>query len=264
MIPGARRAESPWTTIGKLAAVSTTGDFPGLRLVKYDIPEAVRNYPVEARPQIPSESVTGPWVSYYTRIEAYTVNSGLSCHTIYSSGGQSAWNMAYALQNTPDKTLSIFFAEVRRLQISNGNSPVVVIYINTGVNDRNEGNTPSLGPKQIYGPGDSAAEYVDNIAGIQSRIMRIWDINRWPVGELHWLFVPSHRVSDPDDVDLVAYRAELSAHVSASKQSSMVDLGALMTYAAANSAGWYDAGGSVHLTNTGYDGVSQLIVDQIP
>ena len=44
----------------------------------------------------------------------------------------------------------------------------------------------------------------------------------------------------------------------------MTDLGELMTYAAANAAGWYYAGGPVNMTPAGYDGVSSLLVNKIP
>lgn len=264
--PGVRRNESPWTTIGQVGSISTTAEtgFDGLRMSRLSLAaDAARTFPLAQHWQIPSANITGPFVSYYTRTEVASANSGVSCHTHISAGGQSAWNFAWYVQNTTDRSLSIYYAEVRRLQIARGLTPIVVFYINTGVNDRNEANTPSLGPARVWGTGDTPAEYVDNLRAIQARIRRIWDINGWDKGELYWLFVPSHRISDPDDAELVAYRAAVASTLALEPQTSMIDLGQMMTFAAANAAGWYDAGGVAHLTTTGYDEVARLMVSQV-
>lgn len=264
--PGARIGDSPYTPIvGLPDPLSSIGNFDGLRLAPLDIPAATRNATVEAKYQLPAiTTIVGPWVGYYTRAEIVSRASGISCHTLYGSGGQSAWDMAWALQNTPDETLRTFFAETRRLQISAGYSPIIVVYINTMLNDLNETNTPSLGPSRVYGTGNTPAEYVDNLRAVQDRIKRIWEISRWPIGELHWLFVPSHRTSDPESASVSALRSAAASAFSTEPQTSVVNLGALMTAAAATTAGWYDGGGAAHLTATGYDGVSNLVVGQIP
>jgi hypothetical protein len=263
---GVRRGDSPFTSLATITAQSTTAesgrDGPRMRVLNMAA-DTGRTFPLEARWQVPGASLTGPIVTYYTRSEVVGA-SGISCHSLILAGGQSAWDFAFLLQNSSDQQLSIWFAEVRRLQISEGQSPIVVVYINTGVNDRNETNSPSAGPARVASAGNTAPEYVDNIRACQIRIKRIWEINGWPAGELHWLLVPSHRISDPDDAELIAYRAALQASQGQEPQTSVVDVGAIMTAAEATAGGWYDGGGAVHLTTTGYAAVAGRIVALVP
>ena len=223
-----------------------------------------RTQGLEFRPQLPPNSITGPIHAYYYRASVPTRTAGISLHTLVDASGQSAWDMAATLAATPDATLVFTLREARRLQIAAGLSPIVVVWINTAVNDRNETFTPSRGPGAVFGAGDSTAEYVDNIRAIQTRIRRLWQANGWPTGELHWLIVPSHRISDPDDAELVAYRAAAQATLGTEPQTSVVDVGALMTAAEATAGGWYDGGGAVHMTATGYAAVSTRIVALVP
>lgn len=265
--PGFRSAVSPYTLISQSATVSTTADAgrDGMRMVSHTIPaDPARTYSIEAKPNIPSQNVVGPWLGYYSRVELSSRTAGISCHTLISAASQSAYDMAYYLHAASDAALTTFFAEARRLQISRGYSPIVVININTGLNDRNESIVPSLGPEKISTSGDSAAAYIDNIRAIQRRIRAVWRLNEWAISELYWLIVPSHRIADPDDAKLIEYRESAKALLEPEGQTSVVDLGAMMTEAEASAAGWYDAGGHEHLTATGYAAVSQLIVDLIP
>ena len=223
-----------------------------------------RTQGLEFRPQLPPNSITGPIHAYYYRASVPTKTAGVSLHTLVDASGQSAWDMAEALGRTPDATLAFTFREARRLQIAAGLSPIIVVWINTAVNDRNETFTPSRGPGAVFGSGDSPAEYLDNLRAIQARIRGIWVANGWPTGELHWLIVPSHRISDPEDAELVAYRAAAQATLGPERQTSVVDVGALMTAAEATAGGWYDGGGPAHLTATGYAAVSTRIVALVP
>jgi len=262
---GIRRGEDPWTALATSGVQSTTQAQDGLRMLKVSIPSASRNHPIQLRYQLPPASITGPWVGYFLRVERDAQASGVSVHTLYGVGGQSAWDAAYSLQSASDKALTMFFSEARRLQISAGYSPIVVVYINLAFNDRNEANRPTLGPARIADTGRTPQEYIDNLRGIKKRITDIWDLNGWDRMELHWLFVPGHRTSDPEDDVLVGFRSALSSSLAAEAQSSIVDLGLLMTQADAVSAGWYlTPSDFYHLSPDGYDAVSSLIVSQIP
>jgi len=265
--PGARETDT-YSALVTGSSISTTGAPSGLRLGKVDIDAAVRTYNVEALFRLPGGNIVGPLVQYYARAEIPSRTAGISVSTLKQAGGQSMWHAAWDLQNTSDISLTTYFAEIRRLQLSAGQAPVVVIYLNFGFNDRNLAATtlPSLGPKRLAGAASGADEYVDNIRGVQDRIRSVWARNRWPLGELHWLIVPSHRIADPDNASLVAYRSEAASQLGSEPQTSVVDLGALMTYSAALSAGWYEGSGeaAVHLSSTGYDAVADLIVDLVP
>lgn len=266
-VPGARLSVSPFSAIGTGTSQSTTGDFDHVQLTSVSISaDASRaGKGIEFRYSVPGgTAATGPFSSVYARVENPAKTTGVSCHTLYYMGGQSAWNMAADIIGIPDQTLTTYFAEVRRLQVAAGQTPMVVVYMNSGLNDRNEPNTPSLGPNPSTSP-TSADAYVDNLRAVQNRIRYIWRINNWPEGELYWLFVPSHPISTPDDTALVSYRTALSSAVSGDPQTSMVNLASLTTYDLMNANGWYAAGqAQMHLTNAGYDGLGSLIASQIP
>lgn len=264
---GVRLGVSPYSQIAVSSNnTSTSGNIDHLEIEKLsisaDATRAGKN--VEARFSIPGYTVSGPFTGLYSRAERPNANTGISTHTLYGAGGQSAWDMAKWLIDSDDSALSQFFAETRRLQLSKKLSPIIVVYINSGFNDRNEGNKPSLGPFRSLSP-TSADAYVDNIRAIQSRITRIWSINGWDTSELFWLIVPSHRIADPDDSVLVSYRSAIKLATINDFQTSVIDLGALMTQAQGTANGWYAAGQNyLHLSNTGYDAMGQILVSQIP
>ncbi len=263
--PGVRLGYSPYSAVAVTSeAISTTTDFDGLRITVVDIPAQTRTGAIEGRFVGPTGSQTGPFVNYYARAERVDRSSGASVSTLYSGGGQSAWNMSWALQKAPDQTLTTFFSEIRRLQISAGYSPIVVVYVNTGLNDQNETKTPSRGPARVYGSGSTPAEYVDNIRGIKRRIERIFEINGWSTGELYWLIVPSHPIASPDAAALVSYRAAAQADLVPDGQTSVIDMSTLTNYAEMTANSWYDGGGVYHLTNAGYEEMAQRIVALIP
>lgn len=264
---GVRLQYSPYNTVVNIPVGSVATE-DQIRYVSGDISAdpARTGSGLEFRWQQPGGAAsTGPAQMLFARIERPEYLRGVSVHTLGAYSGEPAWRMAKTFQLASDATLTTYFSEVRRLQISIGQSPVVVIYINEGLNDRNNTRTPSLGPMRIAGTGSSAAEYVDNILAIKLRIIEIWRKNGWNECELYWLIVPSHRISDPDDTKLVSYRAAAASYLGTDPRTSVVDLGAMMTYADANAAGWYAAGqAQIHLANAGYDGIAQLISSIVP
>ena len=266
--PTSRYGESPYSEFTTTATLqSTTGAPSHFAITSLDLSaDAARTgKSLEFGFAVGGSEVvaTGPITALWTRAENKAKTAGISCHTLYAQGGSSAWDMANTIVNYTDSQLETFFSEVRRLQISAGYSPVVVVYINSGLNDRNETNAPSLGPAKSIQP-TSADAFVDNIRAIQARIVALWDARKWDSGELYWLLCPSHRISDPDDTSLVAYRAALVSMMGQDMQTTIVDLGSRMTYAAANTASWYDPGQSqVHLTTLGYDEIAKLILQGV-
>ncbi len=59
--------------------------------------------------------MVGPFIAYYQRIEARE-RPGVSLHTLYGFGGQSARDMGAALLASTDETLRLYFDRVRALQ----------------------------------------------------------------------------------------------------------------------------------------------------
>lgn len=261
-----RLGVAPYTTLAKSSGISTGNNYGSIRIDSLNIPSGSGRAAIDFRAYEPGGTpAVGPFEMLYMRVENPALSAGFSTHTLYSFGGHGAWDFAWSMQNTYEDTLTTYFSEVRRLQIAAGQSPIVVVYMNTGLNDRNRTCTPSLGPNPVAFTGMSAAEYVDNIRGAQRRIRKIWEINEWPQGELYWLIIPSHRIADPDDIKLVEYRTAIAAATAADENTSVVDLGALMTQAQGNSGGWFAAGQSyLHLSDIGYDAIATLVVNQIP
>lgn len=251
------------TSAGEIAAtatISTNTGVEGMRRSSLSIPAnpARAGLNLEARWTRPgTNGLVGPWFGLWMRASNPAYQTGFSYHTLNFRGGQSARTMAVDLQEASDETLSYYFAEVRRLQ---GASKCVVIMVSSGLNDDNE-ILASVGPG-AYPDGDSPEAYADNLAAITLRIQGIWTLNGWSQDELHFVFMPSHPVSTPDDPDLLAYRAEAKVYAATLDQGSVIDLDDRVGSAIILANGWYASAGADrnHLTQAGYEGVGRRAV----
>jgi lysophospholipase L1-like esterase len=213
----------------------------------------VLNVPQGARPprmsfqySHPYRGVIGPFASFGMRLEAAEVARGASIHTLYGKGGQSLRDMAEALQQSTDQTLTTYFSMVRRL-----GSRGVMIRINSGLNDRNEA-LPSAGPHPTV-PGNSTFAYMDNLQAIVNRMEEIYRINAWNVEDLTFLVTPSHPVSAPDDDVLRTYRAAAASFARQTPRTACVDLSTLVDAPTMASNGWYfTIFDRNHLSQAGY------------
>lgn len=264
--PAARLNVSPFTTVATAPLTNTnTGAF-SRQILQLDIPaNPARTQGIEAKIYNPATgvSITGPFVSFFTRFENTARDSGVSCHTLYGAGGQSLYDMAAQLNAYSNLALTNFFTEVRRLQLAKSQNPIVVVYINSGLNDRNETSSPSLGWRASTDP-DSPTAYIDNLEAIMKRIEGVWTASGWNLSELFFLVVPSHPVSSPDDTELVSYRA--AAYTAAGRQrASFADFTDYTSYTSMLASGFYASGGAdtSHLTDAGYDALAQIVVNRI-
>ncbi|MCK8781503.1 GDSL-type esterase/lipase family protein [Rhizobium sp. NTR19] len=253
--PSWRRDNSPFSGLIEGTSVSAqTGAFGSTRTT-LDLPaDSLRNYPVRAqwsRPASGIDTMEPNFLLLWQRIERPDRTAGWSHNTLYGVGGQSLYDIAAWLIAQSDASLTNYFALLRSFHTAVGQDPVIVIRINSGANDRNETAMPSLGPAPSSDP-DSAQAYVDNLAAIVLRIESIFSMNGWALSELHWLITPTHRLSDPDDAELVSYRDAAKAWAAARARTSVVDFAGMMSAAEAIASGWYDAGGAIHLTQAGY------------
>lgn len=260
MRPSVRLESSPFTLQVGSASVSTnTGAF-GMRRTSLQLAASAArtNITLGAKwTTVGVAGVAGPFFGLYLRAHNPNRQAGFSYHTLNARGGQSTRTMAVDLQSANDNTLSYFFGEVRRLQ---GPVKTVIIAINEGLNDRNETLT-SVGPGAVA-DGDSPEAFVDNTTAIVERIKAIWTLNAWDQSELWWVFMPSHRIADPDDTELLAYRAAIKVYAATLSQAIVIDLSEKITSAQMLANGWYASGGGDknHMVQAGYEAMGLLAV----
>ena len=259
-----RREQSPWTQLGSTKTINTnTGDF-GYHIDYIDLEAGSHTEGGPIKGGIAANSnVVAPFTFLWQRAEQINAENGISCHTLYGVGGDSLWDMAEYLNNLTDASLSSFFSETRRLQLSKLLDPIVVVYINSGFNDRNEEGTPTKGPYK-YSDSSTREGYIDNMKSVISRIENIWELNGWNKSELSFLLIGSHVMSDPNDAEIKTYRDGLTALCASRENLSTVDLSEHMTFAEAEAANWYVATNeTVHLVDEGYNAVSQKIINAL-
>lgn len=257
-LPLIRQQEPPYTPLVLGEAVPTAGDQAGPAALSLDLPRQDRNVALNFRWARTGGEIRGPFLAYYVRAENTERPAGFAVHTLYGRGGQSARDMAGALLAWPDESLSMFFRLVRELQTEPG---TVLVRINTGLNDRNE-TLPSVGA-QIT-PGNSPAAYVDNVRAIVERVREIWRLNGWPMDELHFVLTPSHRVGEPEDPLLLAYRDAAEALVLQLPRFAVVRMERLATQAEMESNNWYiNAWDHDHLSLAGFERLAAREIDAL-
>lgn len=207
-------------------------------------------------------TITGPFVEFYSRVERPDLESGISVHTLYGVGEMSLYDMALTLNGYSDLALKNFFEETRRLQLEKYQQPIVVVYINSGLNDLNETEV-SLG--KLKSPVDNSKEaYFDNLNSIIDRIEKIWKDN-WDINELYFLLVPSHPTGNATEDTLDLYRKKCNETMITRDRCSYINLRNLITSDEILNNGYYLNGGAdrYHLNSPGYIDISNRIVNEI-
>jgi hypothetical protein len=257
-VPFARLGSPPYSVLATGPAVTTNLSAHGIAYAQLEVPAAARTGSIEFRDRDANggAGIKGPYLGYYYRVEWPEKTSGVSVHTAFAVGGFSLFEIAQKILAAPDAQLHLQLSEARRLQVAAGQTPVVVVVVNAGLNDRNETSTPSLGPAGVA-DADSATAYIDNLQAIVDRVESVYRAN-WPLNELYWLIMPSHRVADPDDPELVSYRAAVNSWVNGRERTSMIDLASNITAAEMLTRGYFAAGNADlnHLTVAGYEGLA--------
>jgi hypothetical protein len=191
-----RRNFTPFTqhVTGPVVNTNTGAE---IRQIGYlDVPaDAARYRGMEFRWQTVNTNLTGPSVAYWNRGERIGAETGVSVHRLYGVGWQSLRDVATQLAAWSDAQLTNFFAETRRLQLAHGLKPIVVMYVNSGLNDQKETLSPSLGWRGSTSP-QSAAAYLDNLEAIVKRIEGSWALNGW--GRARTVLGGDAEPSDPE------------------------------------------------------------------
>jgi hypothetical protein len=261
--PFVRIEESPWTGLKYFPPVSTnTGSFGMARIsgtIDADVTRSSK--PVGGKPvHVAGEGITGPYFNTYYRFRNTGRTTGFSYGTLEYKGGQSLRTMAVDLQEASDEALTHYFGILREDQDQDQNT--IVMNISSGLNDKNETLT-SVGPNP-NADANSPEAFVDNFRAIYNRIVEIWALNNWPMNELFFFFFVSHPISDPDDTELISYRAAIAEYVAQEiPRGEVVDLSTLTNETEILGRGGYQNGGADrnHLEEEEYEFQAALMLD---
>lgn len=263
---GVRRETPPYNVFQMAPKVLTNTGAETFKRGVFDLPAADRaGVALGFKWVMPGQvALKGPFLSYSMRVEDVEMVGGVSTHTLYGAGGQSLWDMSVQLDEYTTQQLTNFFTEVRRLQIEKGQKPIVVLYVNSGLNDQNETSTPSRGWRETI-ESKSATAYIDNLEAVVKRVQDIWQVNGWDERGLFVLSLPSHPVSTPDADKLRAYRKAAFSFAGGRARTSFVDFENLTTSDKMLANGWYknDGNDRSHLIVAGYEGMAKMVVDLI-
>ena len=255
-----RYAETPYSTLGQLSVDPVTGSY-GMTHADIALTAATRDKKIAAYWQYSGQTMQGPFFGTYVHLIDTAKSAGWSYTSLIANGGGSLYDLSYDLEEQGADSTTHWFQCLRDRQ---GARKHFCIVINSGLNDRNETET-SRGPLAIA-DGDSAAAYADNADSIIRQINALWATNGWDANELTYLLMPSHPVSDPDDAELVSYRAAAKSLAAGYSNVSFVDISELTDEAEMLAGGWYASGGTdrSHLTQAGYENLSVRVVAQDP
>ncbi|NNF43962.1 MAG: hypothetical protein HKN62_13145 [Phycisphaerales bacterium] len=206
----------------------------------------------------------GRTYTLYLRVEHPTRPAGFSYHTWGAHSGQSLRYFANLIVNNAegvtDAYKQYYFAQVRRLQTS---SPVVIFWINHGLNDRQE-SLPSVGPDPVA-DGDSGPAYADNLQGVIDQILADWTASGGDPAGVYFVLDPSHPVANPDDAELESYRDAARLVAQHNPRTAMVDVSRLTDHEEMLAFGDYHAGGADvnHLSASGYHRLARLKLEAL-
>lgn len=260
--PTIRLQDVPFSTLVVGNLIQTHAGPAGVASTSLDIPANPR--PALNFRFTPSQGpfvadLDGPFLAYWMRAENRDRPNGVSAHTLYAFPGQSARDMALALQTATNDQLSLYFNLVRALQ---GPAKRVLLRINSGANDQNEPE-PSVGKKKIP-QGNSGEAFADNIQAIIDRVTDIWALNAWPTHELFFEIAVTHPISSPDSPFFMAYRDWSESVVLANPRTALVRLERITNYQEMQANNWYASQvDPIHLSIAGYDALAAKELDRL-
>ena len=258
----ARLAVSPFTTLTTSGAISTnTGVLGNIAKDSLTLAAAARTQNVEFLTSNNSRSLVGPFFGTYQRLTNTDRLTGFSWNTMSFRGGQTLRDHANAFLAATDDELIHYLQAVRDGQ-SAQLGKMFIFTVNSGLNERNElAGSTSVGPNPTT--GGTPAAMVDNFEAIRIRIETLWQAQGWNVTEIYWLMFVSHPVSEPDDAELVAFRAAFDQHIIAKvPRGQIVDITDFTDADEMLASGWYNSGGAdrVHLAQSGYEQIGLRII----
>jgi hypothetical protein len=258
--PVVRYNDSPFETVQADAQVNATTGAYGIARYDLSIPAAARNRPLDARWATPGFESAAGLFALHARILRADRPLGFSWNTLGWLPAYSVRDMVELLRTVPAEAAAHYFGTLRADQ---GDTKRVGIVLNEGLHSRNEGSA-SLGPRAVA-DGDSPEAYADNLQAFVHAFLEFWHDNDWPTDEPFFVFQGEHVVADPDDAELIEYRAAAAEVAARNPRAVAIDPAGLMTYAEAVAGGWYldDGTGNSHLTPTGYRAAAARYLDAL-
>lgn len=203
-----------------------------------------------------SDGISGPWCSLFSATCISGATQGFSTTTMLYMGSQSARRHARAIVSQSNETLGTWFSALaQHAGYTNASHAPLLIRINGGTNDRNEGLT-SMGPSG--GLVSSTREGIrDNWQAIINRVEQAYAANNWTTNNLYWLITPSPPVPGTTSNQEMMF-AQLAAQDLSNNNSRVaaVNLFTISGLTAPEKIAQYGLGGSIdpaHHTFTGYE-----------
>lgn len=150
--------------------------------------------------------INAPFIGYQVYVEDTAKTAGVIFGMDYSDAGKSTHDMVLAIRGRNAARQAKTYDTYRQLQIDRGYNPIMTFLICHGLNDRNKAGLTSLGPRQDT-DSDGPLSFLDNSYAYIRDKMDFWVAQGWDTDELRFIVMPSHPVSDPDDAELISYRA---------------------------------------------------------
>jgi hypothetical protein len=263
--PQVRQGNFPFSLYAQAgSSVSTNTGASGLQTYTLNLGAATRDDLLQVQWYGNGTQVDGPAYLLWQSGDDTAKTAGLQYTSLIGRGGQGLYEYIQCMQKSSAAITEImdFIAGAQ----NNTVQPMMLFCINSGLNDRNDDGIQSLGPNGTL-DCSTPAGYADNMRGIIITIQNAWALNGYPRSNLFFLLQPSHPISNPDDAELIGYRAALSALTSDYQNCAVQNLAyqPLNTTLQANAAAWYNAGGgdTSHMTQTGYEQFCTLWVKEL-
>ncbi len=260
--PMIRRDDPPYTILQSEKDPIQAGPFPP-KLLQYtlDLPaDSKRDFPLMFAPSAVNVPIQGAFYGSSSLCENVDKTSGIAYHTLYAVGGQSLYDMLIRFREDGPTRLTEYFSRVR--DVLNGKKTCIIM-ITSGLNDRHE-KERSIGP--IGNLSSSSSEgYADNLEGIVQTLQEAWIQAGGTVDTIHFAFMPSHVLGQPDDHNLVSYREAARSVAAKLPNASAIDLEKLVPYQQMLDGHYYngDTTTNPHLDRKGYEAIATALTTKL-
>lgn len=175
----------------------------------------------------------------------YRERKGFAVNVLHYHGGTKTSDISSAISSGL-AGVKTYLNELRQRQIAAGGTGRVLVFANSGINDAN---AAQLGA------------YATNANSLIGSLTKAWAELGFPQSDLAFVISVTHPTQS-DDANLTSGRrlGKSSVAFGPGGQVTFVDLNQMASYTYLNGAGFYDGGGTSHLTAAGYAAVGNIMV----
>ena len=263
--PVVHRHQAPATVLASAPApINPATGACALERLTLDLPaDPSRSWPLQFGPVAADRELAGPFLASLAHAENPDRKTGIAYRTLYAVNGGSLSDMVKYLRSLKTGRTDEFFGETLRLLGASGRkSRTGIVMISSGINDRAR-RTPSLGLSPAI--SSTPEGYADNLRALVAELETIWVRNGGDAGALHFSFLVSHTLGDPENEKLAAYREAARALAASLPHASMVDLSDLVPHAKMKAGRYYDKDRATdaHLSKAGYEAISRELAARL-